>query len=141
MYNTYLYTYLSNTLNTVLIKFEIKKTWDRFYSDTYRNNKIKNNTFEKISKLKVYCEENNIKFIIHNIPELRNLNKYRFLKETNLIENFALSNNIEFINSHLTLKNYNASDLWVTKLDSHANDKAHKIMADFIYLKIKKFLK
>ena len=137
---SYLYTYISNNLNTVLIKFKIKKNWNRFYSETYTDIKIKNDTFNQILKLKNYCEKNDIKLIIHNIPELRNLNNYKFTQETNLIKDFALNNEIEFINSHSVLKNYNDSDLWVTKLDSHANDNAHEIISEFIYQKISKYL-
>tara|TARA_Y100001970_G_scaffold241897_1_gene305846 strand:- start:834 stop:1763 length:930 start_codon:yes stop_codon:yes gene_type:complete len=137
---SFLYTYLSNTLNTILIKFKINKKWDKFYSESYMNEKIKEKVFEKILKLKNYCEQNNIRLIIHNIPELRDLKNYKFENETRIIKEFSNNNNIKFINSYETLKNYNENDLWVTKADSHANDNAHKIIAGFISSKVEKYL-
>jgi len=137
---SFLYTYLSNTLNTILIKFKINKKWDKFYSESYMNEKIKEKVFEKILKLKNYCEQNNIRLIIHNIPELRDLKNYKFENETRIIKEFSNNNNIKFINSYETLKNYNETDLWVTKADSHANDNAHKIIAEFISSKVEKYL-
>tara|TARA_B100001250_G_scaffold413467_1_gene447728 strand:- start:2121 stop:3050 length:930 start_codon:yes stop_codon:yes gene_type:complete len=137
---SFLYTYFSNSLNTILIKFKINKKWDKFYSESYKNQKIKGKVFNKILKLKNYCDQNNIRLIIHNIPELRDLKNYKFENETRIIKEFSNNNDIEFINSHDALINYKESDLWVTKADSHANDKAHKIIAEFINSKVKKYL-
>ena len=74
--------------------------------------------------------------MIHNIPELRNLSHYKFNEETNIIKNFADKNKIKFIDSYDVLKKFKPEELWVTKLDPHANDKAHLIMANFILKKI-----
>ncbi len=134
--NSYLYTFLNNKFNNILIKFKIKKNWQVFYSQNYQNSQIKKDTFEKILMLKNYCNKNNIIFIIHMIPELRNMKNYKFLKENSLLENFSLQNNIMFLNSLDVLKDFKESDLWVTKLDPHANDKAHQIIAEYIYSKI-----
>ena len=87
-----------------------------------------------------FCLEKNIKFIIHNIPELRDLNNYKFQKETVIIKKFADSKNILFLNSHDDLKTHMEESLWVTKLDPHANDKAHKIISDYLFKNIKKYL-
>tara|TARA_B100000780_G_scaffold208300_1_gene148475 strand:+ start:7062 stop:7985 length:924 start_codon:yes stop_codon:yes gene_type:complete len=133
---SYLYTFIFNKINYLLIKYKVTDDWKKFYSKQFNDDEIKLNTFAKILKLKKYCEDNNIKFLIHNIPELRNLKKYSFQNETNLLENFASKNNIEFINSIDILKKFDESSLWVTKHDSHANDRAHDLIADFF---IKKF--
>ena len=137
---SFLYTYVLNNLNTILIKFKINKKWDKFYSDSYKNEKIKEKVFKKILKLKNYFDQNNIRLIIHNIPELRDLKNYKFENETRIIKEFSNNNDIKFINSHEALINYNESDLWVTKADSHANDKAHKIIAEFVNSKVEEYL-
>ena len=137
---SFLYTYVLNNLNTILIKFEINKKWDKFYSDSYKNEEIKEKVFKKILKLKNYCDQNNIRLIIHNIPELRDLKNYKFENETRIIKEFSNNNDIKFINSHEALINYKESDLWVTKADSHANDKAHKIIAEFVNSKVEEYL-
>ncbi len=38
------------------------------------------------------------------------------------------------------LKDYESKDLWITFKDSHANDKAHLIIADFLFGEINTFL-
>lgn len=134
---SYLYTILNNNINTLLIKLKLRKDWKNFYSENYLDEEIKDKTFALLSKLNKYCIKNDIRFFIHNIPEIRNLKEYRFNKETDLIKNFSLENNISFYNSIEVLKNFKEEDLWVTKLDPHANDKAHEIIAEFLYNKIK----
>jgi len=133
---SYFYTFILNKINIILIKFNLKKSWETFYSDSYKNKEIHQKTLNKILQLNYYCKENSIKFIIHNIPELRDLKNYKFKNETKIISEFSVKNDITFLNSHSILKNYNPQDLWVTELDPHANDKAHDIIADFLLDKI-----
>ena len=68
------------------------------------------------------------------------MKNYKFENETRIIKEFSNNNDIKFINSHEALINYNESDLWVTKADSHANDKAHKIIAEFVNSKVEEYL-
>lgn len=137
---SYFYTFFNNKLNTVFIRFKIKEDWEKFYSKNYTNKEIKEETLNLINKLNKYCIENDIKFVIHNIPELRNLDDYKFKKETLIIKDFALTNNIIFLNSHNALKIRSEESLWVTRLDPHANDKAHEIISNYLYENIKKVL-
>ena len=137
---SYFYTFLNNKLNTVFIKFKIKEDWEKFYSKNYSNKEIREETLNLINKLNEYCLKSNIKFVIHNIPELRDLDNYKFKKETLIIKDFAIKNNIIFIDSHDALKMYNEESLWVTRLDPHANDKAHEIISNYLYKNIKKIL-
>ncbi|MBD1141203.1 SGNH/GDSL hydrolase family protein [Pelagibacterales bacterium SAG-MED39] len=133
---SYLYTFINNKINTILIKFNLKKDWQKFYTENYLDENIRNDTLKEIQKLNDYCNKNNINFIIHNIPELRDLNNYRFNNETNIIKKFAKKNKIYFIDSFNSLQYHNEEELWVTNLDPHANDKAHTIIADFLLKKI-----
>ena len=75
-------------------------------------------------------------FVINNIPELRDLKNYKFLKETEIIRNFSKKNDIMFIDSFDILKNYKAETLMVSKEDAHANDKAHLLIAKFLEKKL-----
>ena len=134
---SYLYTFVNNKINTVLIRFKLKDDWKSFYSENYLNLEIKNETLFMINKLNDYCLNNNIKFVIHNIPELRDLNNYKFENETKIIKNLAKSKKILYIDSLDKLKNYKPESLWVTPLDPHANDKAHSIIADNLFENLK----
>ena len=102
---SYLYTFLNNRINTILIKFKIKKNWKNYYSDNYLNEEIKKETLLLIDKLNRYCLKNDIKFVIHNIPELRDLNNYKFYKETQIIKDFASLKDILYLDSLSELKN------------------------------------
>jgi hypothetical protein len=95
-------------------------------------------TLLRLTELKKFCDENNIKLIIHNIPELRDLNSYKFNRETDIIKKFSENNDIDFVDSIEVLNKYEGEELWVTKEDPHANDKAHKIIADFLIKEISK---
>lgn len=137
---SFFYTFLSNTLNKIFIKFNLKEDWNRFYASSFKNDKFIKLSLEKIIRLKKYCEKNDIKFIIHNIPELRNLKDYKFQKETNIIKSFADKNNIVFLNSYEVLENHDEKDLWVTDRDHHANDFAHNIIGSYLISKISKMI-
>ena len=137
---SYFYTFFSNTVNKTLIKFNLKKNWNDFYSESFNDEEFIEITLNKISELNQYCKKNKINFIIHNIPELRNLDHYKFSNETKIIEEFSKEQNIKFINSHNILKNYAEEDLWVTVKDPHANDFAHKIIGDYLAKNLKSVL-
>ena len=125
-----LYTYFLSLIDNVLIKYKKKNDWISFYKSTFLNKEIKQESFNQILKLKAYCDKNNIKFFIHNIPELRDLKNYQFTKETEILKKFSENNGIIFYDSFDILKEFNEPDLWVTRSDSHANNLAHKIIAE-----------
>ena len=75
-------------------------------------------------------------FVINNIPELRDLKNYKFLKETKIIRNFSDQNDIMFIDSFDILKNHPEETLMVSKEDAHSNDKAHLLIAEFLKNKL-----
>ena len=137
---SYFYTYVNSMINQILVKYELKYDLKTFYSKSFEDKDTELKTFNEIIKLKKFCDENKIKFIIHNIPELNNLKEYQFINETNLIKEFAHKNDIFFIDSYNVLKDYESKDLWVTLKDPHANDKAHLIIADFLFNEINAFL-
>lgn len=134
------YTYFSSSLNIILTKYNLKNNWRTFYKKSFLNKKIEEETFFEILKLKEFCDKNNVKFLIHNIPELRNLKNYQFEKETNILKNFAKQNKIEVYDFIDILKKFNEGELWVTKKDPHLNDKAHSIIAEGLFPIIKQIL-
>ena len=102
--NLYLYTFINSKFYKIKMKLQSEPNWQKFYSKNFEDKTIFEQTKKEISKLNEYCKKNNIKFIIHNIPELRDLKNYQFEKETNLIKDFAEENKIIFLNSIEDLK-------------------------------------
>lgn len=133
---SFLYTFLENTLKNLFIKNKLQVNWIEFYKNTFKDKKFLDLTFSKINELKIYCLDNNIKFYIHNIPELRDLKNYQFKEETNIIKTFAKINNINFLDSTTILSKEDEKSLWVSVSDSHANNKAHKLIAEYLKAEI-----
>jgi len=136
--SSYLYTFLNANLYKIKMLKDKNKDYENFYLKTFNDKIIIDKTKNEIKKLKKFCIKNNIAFVIHNIPELRNLKNYKFKNETKIIKNFSDINEIIFIDSFDVLKNYDEETLWVTIEDSHANEKAHDLIGNFLYDKIKK---
>ena len=128
----YSYTYIKNMMYKILIKLSFIDNWEKFYKKTFTDKNFVNKSLNEIIKLNNYCKKNNILLVINNIPELRNLKNYKFSSETQIIKKFSKENGIMFIDSYDILKNYPEETLWVTKKDSHANDKAHLLISKFL---------
>ena len=82
-------------------------------------------------------KKNNIKIIVANIPELRDLKNYKIDVATNFIKNIAINKQVNFIDFHDFLVDQNPESLWVSKEDPHGNAKAFDIMSDAVLKKIK----
>lgn len=136
----YSYTYIKNMMYKILIKFSLIDNWEKFYKKTFTDKNFVNKSLNEIIKLNKYCKENNILLIINNIPELRNLKNYKFSSQTQIIREFSKENGIIFIDSYDILNNYPEETLWVTKEDSHANDKAHFLISKFLMNRLEGYI-
>ena len=134
--NIYSYTYLKTKINKILINFSLIDNWKNFYRKTFEDKEFVNKSLNQIKRLNDYCNKKNIMFVINNIPELRDLKNYKFLKETKIIRNFSDQNDIMFIDSFDILKNHQEETLMVSKEDAHSNDKAHLLIAEFLKNKL-----
>ena len=88
--------------------------------------------FNSLSKLNDYSVKNNVKFIFHFLPELRGLQDYQFTDEVNILKDFLNTNKIRYIDGLEFFKDQNEEDLWVSRLDPHANEKAHEIIGTYL---------
>ena len=134
--NIYSYTYLKTKINKILINFSLIDNWKNFYRKTFEDKEFVNKSLNQMKRLNDYCNKKNIMFVINNIPELRDLKNYKFLKETKIIRNFSDQNDIMFIDSFDILKNHQEETLMVSKEDAHSNDKAHLLIAEFLEKKL-----
>jgi len=134
--NSQLYIWINLQIKRILMRLSNTYHWSDFYKKTFENNEILNETIDEINKLNNFCIRKSISFYVNFIPELRDLKNYNFNKETNQIKTLLKKNNIKYYDSINSLKEYEEIDLWVSKNDSHANNTAHKIIADFLFQNI-----
>ena len=120
------------------MRFSETPIYSSYYKKTFENEEVLSNVFNSILKLKRYSEENNIKFFVNFIPELHNLRDYPFIYEHSIIKNFLLKNKIKFIDGLNYLQNKEEKTLWVSVKDTHANEKAHKMIGEYLLRYLKK---
>ena len=130
--NLYSFTYLKSKIIEILINSSLIDNWEVFYAKTFDDKEFTNKSLNQIKRLNNYCKKKNIMFVINNIPELRDLKNYKFLKETRMIRNFSEENDIIFIDSFDILKNHQEETLMVSKEDAHLSDKGHLLIAEFL---------
>ena len=83
---------------------------------------------ESIAKLAAYCRANDIRFIIVNIPELRELKEYPFHDVTAKVKAAAETHHVEFVDLLPAVEDLSPDTLWVTKPDPHPNGRAQELM-------------
>lgn len=114
------------------------------YKEAYFSNEEKTRQWmeckENILLIKKLAEENNSKILFVIFPILYDLDDNYILQDIHdAIYNFLIENNIETYSLLPAFQAYKgkAETLWVNSLDSHPNEKAHRIVADslFTYLK------
>jgi len=130
-YNSYLYHLIKYKFNIINLNRE-KIDYINFYKKTFKNNKNLNRTYDSLTKLKRYCETNNIKLIIHLLPDVRDLKDNIFKDEFDLIKNFSMKNNIITISGYDYFKDYKDLNFLVTELDPHLNERGHKLIASYL---------
>ena len=124
--NFYLYNFVNFRLNLINSK---KKNYVNYYKNTFLNDKIKKQTFNKILDLKEYSKKNDIIFLVNFIPDLREIKNYPFKNEENFLKKFLSENDIPFIENLENFKDLEPRDLWVSNTDPHPNEKAHYILS------------
>jgi hypothetical protein len=130
--NFYSFNYFYHKYTIIKLRFSETLIFSSYYKKTFEDKKVLSNVFNSILNLKKYSEENNIKFFVHFIPELHNLKNYPFIYEHNIIKNFLSKNRIDYIDGLDYLQNKKEETLWVSTQDTHANEKAHKIIGEYL---------
>jgi len=134
--NLYFISYFKAKILKILIENSLIDNYENFYLKTIEDKEFVEVSLNLIEKLNEYCKKEKIIFIINYMPELRGMKNYKYNKQIKILENFSKQNKIKFINSLDILQNYKAESLWVTKEDSHYNDKAHLVVSKFLKKKL-----
>jgi lysophospholipase L1-like esterase len=91
---------------------------------------------ESVTELIRLCNENHIRLLIVNIPEMHQFRPYRFAYATDRIRSLAAEGNVPFIDLLAAFSGTEPESLWVSPEDPHANAEAHSIIAQQICDKI-----
>jgi len=91
-----------------------------------------------ISRLAAYCEENDIELLIAHLPDLRDVQNYRFGLITELIRQTANENDAAFVDLLPVLQFQASDDLWVSPSDPHPNAFGHKLIANGLFSALQK---
>ena len=134
--NLYFISYFKAKILKILIENSLIDNYENFYLKTIGDKEFVEVSLNLIEKLNEYCKKEKIIFIINYMPELRNMKNYKFNKQIEIMESFSKQNGIKFINGLDILQNYEDNTLWVTKEDSHYNDKAHLLISKFLKRKL-----
>ena len=134
--NLYFISYFKAKILKILIENSLIDNYENFYLKTIEDKEFVEVSLNLIEKLNEYCKKEKIIFVINYIPELRGMKNYKYNKQIKILENFSKQNKIKFINSLDVLQNYEDGTLWVTKEDSHYNDKAHLLVSKFLKKKL-----
>jgi len=85
-----------------------------------------------IERLARHCRENDIRFIIVNYPELRELHKYPFRWIDERLSALASRLEAEYVQLLPAVKDRSPPDLWVSAPDPHPNALAHQLYAEYL---------
>jgi lysophospholipase L1-like esterase len=136
----YACVFLKGRLDTVLRQFATRQDWAEFYLGLYEGGNSKGWLDAKaaIKRLADYCKQNNIKLLIAHLPELHDVQNYRFGLATELVRQAAQENNAPFVDLLPNLQFQASSDLWVTPPDPHPNAFANELIAAGLFSALQK---
>lgn len=123
--------FIKGRLDTVLRQLTTRQDWADYYLGLYEGGASKGWLEAKaaMKRLADYCKQNRIKLLIAHLPELHDVQNYRFGQVTELVRQAAGENNVPFVDLLPNLQFQASADLWVTPPDPHPNAFANELIA------------
>lgn len=140
MRNCYSCVFFKGRLDTVLRQLTTRQDWAGYYLGLYDGGQSKGWLDAKaaIRRLADYCKANNIKLLIAHLPELHDVQNYRFGVVTELVRQAANENGAPFVDLLPNLQFQAPEDLWVTPPDPHPNSFANELIAAGLFAALQK---
>ncbi len=131
--HSYAYAVLGGAWDGFKRRFEGAQDWRSYYAGLYGNGaqgwaKAQTN----IAKLAAYCREHNIRLVMTNIPELRELKDYPFMDVQAKLQSVAEEDGIEYVDLLPAVQAEDPKTLWVTVPDPHPDALAQSLMAQYL---------
>ncbi|MGB0085985.1 MAG: SGNH/GDSL hydrolase family protein [Rhodomicrobiaceae bacterium] len=138
--NCYSCVFVMGRLDSVLRLFSVRREWTDYYLGIFDGGKSKGWLASKaaIKRLADYCKSKNIKLLIANLPELHDVQNYRFGSITELVRQAAKDNDVAFVDLLPNVQFQASEDLWVTPPDPHPNALAHQLYAAGLFSALQK---
>tara|TARA_A100001037_G_scaffold288225_1_gene298589 strand:- start:346 stop:1131 length:786 start_codon:yes stop_codon:yes gene_type:complete len=130
---SYSWIFILGSIDTIARRFFGGQDWKEYYLSLYAddaNGWI--GTQKSIEKLAQFCLNRNIRLIIVNYPELRQLNGYPFTKINQKLALFANRTGAEYLNLLSAVQLRNPQELWVTPADPHPNAAANELFESYL---------
>jgi lysophospholipase L1-like esterase len=132
--------FFKGRLDTVLRQLTTRQDWASYYLGLYDDGKSKGWLDAKaaIKRLADHCRANNIKLLVAHLPELHNVQNYRFGSITELVRQAAHENGAAFVDLLPHMQFHASEDLWVTPPDPHPNAFANDLIAAGLFTALQK---
>jgi hypothetical protein len=132
--------FIAGRLDTLVRKFSGGRDWAEYYLGLYDHGRSRGwlDAADHLRKLADYCRSNGIRLVIVSLPELHDVQNYRFQEITDLVHRAADLNGAEFADMLPYLKDRASPDLWVTPPDPHPNALAHQLIAAGLFETLRK---
>jgi lysophospholipase L1-like esterase len=131
--------FILGRMDTLTRKFLNKKDWAEYYLGLYDEGNAAGwlKAKESIAKLAGYCKSHGIALVIANLPELHDVQHYRFDQISNLVRDAANLYSVDYVDILPYLQNEESAALWVTPPDPHPNAHANDLIAQGLYRTLK----
>lgn len=111
---------------------------DEHYKSIYSNSNIGLNIMQEyFIALVKYCNENNIEVTLAMVPDIHQLDEYPFEYIHTYMKNFAIQNNIKYVDFLDDFRKYKSHELYNMPTDPHPNSLGHRLMAERLFPVIK----
>jgi lysophospholipase L1-like esterase len=131
--------FIAGRIDTLRRKLSGGKSWVEYYLGLYEQGRSRGwlDAADHIRKLADYCRAHGIRLLVVSLPELHDVQNYRFQEITDLVQRAAEANGVEFADMLPYLKDRASPDLWVSPPDPHPNALAHQLIAAGLFEKLR----
>ena len=136
---SYAYIIFSSAIDKLSRQYFGKADWKMYYESLYKGGAPGwNDAQAAIRRLAAYCQENHIKLLVANYPELHQLRDYPFSEVTEAVAAAAKRNGVNFLDLLPSIDDLDPESLWVSPTDAHPNRTANVRFAQAIGEKLRR---
>jgi lysophospholipase L1-like esterase len=131
----YACVFISGRFDSLLRRFLGKQDWAAYYLSLYEdgNSQGWRDAKAAIHRLADFTEANRIRLLVTSLPELHDVEHYRFQAVTDLVRQAAAEDGAAFVDVLPYLKDQASAALWVTPPDPHPNALANQLIAQGLF--------